>query len=113
MDEGVFDLQDRLQKLVISLEGAIEAFRLLGERHADLDREVAKTTMAYIHAHPESSKMSSDKQEMAAASTQQEQADYFELRAIRIRVKVAEKVMEFYGTAISALQTISKMFTRV
>lgn len=113
MDEGVFDLQDKLQKLVLSLESSIEAFRVLGERHADLDREVAKTTMAYIHTHQESSKMASDKQEMAAAITNEQQADYLECRSVRIRVKVAEKVLEYYGTAISALQTISKMFTRV
>lgn len=113
MEEGVFDLQDRLQKLVISLEGAVEAFRLLGERHAELDRAVAKTTMVYIQDHCEANKMSLDKQEMASAYTHEQQADYLELRATRIRVKVAEKVMESYGTAISALQTISKMFTRV
>ena len=113
MNEGVFDLQERLQNLVIALEGSIGAFSELGERQAELDGKVSKTTLLFLHDHEEARKMAADKVEMVAAKTPEQQADYYELRAIRIRAKVAEKVLESYGTAISALQTISKMFTRV
>jgi hypothetical protein len=86
---------------------------VLGERHAELDGKVSKTSLLYLHNHEEAKKMAEDKIDKSAAVTPEQQADYYELRAIRIRAKVAEKVLESYGTAISALQTISKMFTRV
>lgn len=113
MEEGVFLLQDRLQALVIKLEGAIDAFGSLGKRIAELDGKVARSTMLYIHDNPEAKKVATDKLEMLACTTPEQEADYYELRALRIRDRVGSKILEGYGTAISALQTISKMFTRV
>lgn len=113
MEESVFDLQERLQALVIKHEAAIDAFGTLGKRIAELDGKVAKATLLYIHNNPEAKKVATDKLEMLACATPEQEADYYELRALRIRDRVGSKILEGYGTAISALQTISKMFTRI
>jgi len=113
MLEECFDLQARLQELVIKLDASIDAFGTLGKRIAELDTKVTRATLLYLHDNPEAKKIASDKLEMLACTTPEQEADYYELRALRIRDRVGSKVLEGYGTAISALQTISKMFTRV
>ena len=113
MDEQVFDLQERLQDLTIKLESSIDAFGTLGKRIAELDGKVAKATMLYIHEHEDAKKIAADKLEMLACRTPEQEADYYELRALRIRDRVGSKILEGYGTAISALQTVSKFFTKI
>jgi hypothetical protein len=113
MEEKVFSLQEQIENWVLTLEGKIAAFQTLGDLHAELDGKVSRTTLMYLHNNPEAKKISSEKVEMIAAVTPQEQADYFELRAVRIRVKIAEKVIEACHTAISAIQSMMKMFGNI
>lgn len=111
MDEKVFDLQTQIEKWVLSLENKVGAFSVLGDINADLDGKVAQTTLLYLHANPEAKKIAVDKIEMLSAVTPQQQADYFELRSVRIRVKIAEKIIDACHTAISAIQSMMKMFS--
>lgn len=113
MDEKVFDLQGQIEKWVLSLEDKVKAFSVLGDLLADLDGKVARTTLLYLHGNLDAKKIANEKIEMLSAVTQQQQADYFELRAVRIRVKIAEKIIDACHTAISAIQSLLKMFSNM
>jgi SUMO ligase MMS21 Smc5/6 complex component len=97
----------------MTLDGKIAAFQVLGDLYADLDRKVARTTMLYVHANPESKKIASEKQEMVAAVSLEEQANYLDLRSTRIKVKMGEIIINACHTAISAIQSMMKMFGNI
>ena len=100
---------DRIQKYDIRIEAQINAYETLGELLADCDRRVKKTTLTWCHNNPElSKKLGMERAEMAAAITEQEKCDYLEVCYLRLKAKIAERVMDSTQSSLSGLQSAMK-----
>ena len=100
---------DRIQKYDIRIEAQINAYESLGELLSECDRRVRKTTLLWCHNNPElSKKLGMERAEMAAAITEQEKCDYLEVCFLRLKIRIAEKVMDASQSALSGLQSAMK-----
>ena len=100
---------DRIQKYDIRIEAQINAYEALGELLADCDRRVRKTTLLWCHSNPElSKKLGMERAEMAAAITEQEKCDYLEVCFLRLKAKIAERIMDTSQAALSGIQSMMK-----
>lgn len=87
----------------------IESLEILGDLLADVEKRVKQTTLVWAHANPElSKKLGMDRSEMHSAISEQEQADYYEVCFLRLKVSIAQKVCEATQAALSAIQSMMK-----
>jgi hypothetical protein len=94
------------------IAGQIVALETLADRLAEIDGSVKQTTLLWVHANPElARKLGMERAEMAAAITPEQRADYYEVCALRLRVKLAEKVMDATQAGLSGIQSIMKYST--
>jgi hypothetical protein len=108
MDEKVFDFQARIDHYEEQLAEKRSAFETAGKLLEDLEVRVAKVKLSYLHANPEAKKMAEEKIEMLSAVTPEQQADYFMLKGVRIRVKIAEKLMDSLDGSRGSVQSQMK-----
>jgi hypothetical protein len=81
----------------------------LGEQLADVERRVKQTTLLWCHANPElSKKLGMERAEMAAALTDEQKADYYEICYLRIKAKIAEKVLDAVQSGLSGIQSLMR-----
>lgn len=113
MDEKIFDFQSRIDAYEAQLTDKRSAYETAGKLLEDLEVRVARVKLAYLHNNPEAKKMSEEKIEMMSAVTQEEQADYFMLKGIRIRVKIAEKLMDSLDGSRGSVQSQMKWWREV
>lgn len=106
MDEQVFDFQSRIEGYETELGAKRTAYNVLGERLADLETEVRKTALSYMHENPEAKKMSIDKIELLSAVQPEQKANYYELVGLRIREKIADKMIDSLHNSTSAVQSL-------
>ena len=100
---------DRIQKYDIRIEAQINAYEVLGELMANADQRVRKTTLLWCHNNPElSKKLGMERAEMAAAITEQEKCDYLEVCFLRLKSKIAERVMDATQSSLSGIQSAMK-----
>lgn len=86
-----------------------DSYEALGERYAEVERRVKQTTLLWCHANPElSKKLGMERAEMAAALTQEQKADYYEICYLRIKIKIAEKIIDATQSGLSGLQSLMR-----
>jgi hypothetical protein len=110
MDEKVFDFQLKIDSYEEQLCEKRAAYEALGDRLADLEVKVCKASMLFMGDNPEAKKMSVEKIERLAAITDEQKADYFELVGLRIREKIADKLMNSLHSSTSAVQSQMSWF---
>ena len=108
MDEKVFDFSQRIDGYEDELRLKRAAYETAGNMVESLEVEVAKTKLTYLHNNPEAKKMSEEKIEMMSAVTQEQQANYFTLKGLRIRIKIAEKLMDSIDGSRGSVQSQMK-----
>jgi len=106
VEEQVFDFQARIESHENDLNIKRAAYQVLGERLAELETNVRRTALEYMHSNPEAKKMSIDKIELVSAATQEQKADYYELVGLRIREKIADKMIESIHGSMSSVQSL-------
>jgi hypothetical protein len=106
MDEEILDFQQRIERHENDLNHKRDAYQVLGSRLEDLEVKVRKSALMYLADNPDAKKMSMDKLEMAASITPEQKADYFELMGLRIREKIAEKMIDSIHGSMSAVQSL-------
>ena len=100
---------DRIQSYDLKISAQIDAYETLGDLLAECDRKVKKTTLTWCHNNPEiSKKLSMERAEMAAALTEQEKCDYLEVCFLRLKAKIAERIMEASQAGLSGIQSMLK-----
>lgn len=105
----IIDYHQRVMWYDEKVSKQIEALESLGDLLADTEGRVKRTTLLWCHANPElAKKFGIERSEMSAAITEEQRADYYEVCALRIRVKIAEKVMEATQAGLSGVQSLMK-----
>ena len=61
MDEEIFSFQERIEAHENDLNKKRISYQVLGERLAELETQVRKTALEYMHNNPDAKKMSIDK----------------------------------------------------
>ena len=108
MDEKIFDFQSRIDGYEEQLSDKRSAYETAGKMLEELEIRVARVKLSYLHNNPEAKKMSEEKIEMVSAVTPEQQADYFMLKGIRIRIKIAEKLMDSLDGSRGSVQSQMK-----
>lgn len=106
MEEQVFCFQSRIEAHENDLNKKRAAYQTLGARLEDLEVKVRKSALMYLADNPDAKKMSMDKLEMAASISPEQKADYYELMGLRIREKIAEKMIDSIHGSMSAVQSL-------
>lgn len=106
MDEEILDFQQRIERHENDLNVKRAAYQTLGSRLEELEVKVRRAALTYLADNPDAKKMSMDKLEMAASISQEQKADYFELMGLRIREKIAEKMIDSIHGSMSAVQSL-------
>ena len=100
---------DRIQSYDLKISAQIEAYESLGDLLATCDQKVKKTTLTWCHNNPElSKKLGMERAEMAAAISEQEKCDYLEVCFLRLKAKIAERIMDASQAGLSGIQSMLK-----
>jgi hypothetical protein len=100
---------DRIQSYDLKISAQIEAYESLGDLLAECDQKVKKTTLTWCHNNPElSKKLGMERAEMAAAISEQEKCDYLEVCFLRLKAKIAERIMDASQAGLSGIQSMLK-----
>ena len=98
---------DRIQSYDLKISAQIEAYETLGDLLAECEQKVKKTTLTWCHNNPElSKKLGMERAEMAAAISPQEKCDYLEVCFLRLKAKIAERIMDASQAGLSGIQSI-------
>lgn len=105
MDEKVFDFQQKIDNYEVELLEKRKAYSMIGDMLADLEVKVRRTSLEYMHAHPEAKKIALEKIELLSAVTKEQRADYYTLIGLRLRKEIAEKLIESLHSSTTAVQS--------
>lgn len=110
------DVIDYIQKASFydkKISHQIQALEALGDLLADVEKRVKQTTLLWVHANPElAKKLGMERSEMHAAISEQERADYYEVCYLRLKVSIAQKVLDATQAGMSGIQSMMK-YTKV
>lgn len=106
-DPGTY--ADRIAWYDEKISNQIEALEKLGDMLAEVDRKVKVNTLNWCHDNQDiSKKLGMERAEMAAAITEQAKCDYYEVCYLRLKVKIAEKVIDATQSGMSGVQSMMK-----
>lgn len=112
MDE-IYDLQKRIVFYDDKITEQLEAFSVLGNLLAEVERKVRVTTLEFLQANESAKKVSLEKAEMLAATNAQKKCDYYEVVFLRQKFKVAQAIMDATQAGLSGVQSLIKYSSRV
>lgn len=105
MDEQVFEFQHKIDNYEAQLAEKRKAYAAIGDVLSELEVKVRRTALEYMANNPESKKMSLEKIELLSAVTDEQKADYYTLVGMRIREKIADKLIESLHNSTNAVQS--------
>ena len=106
--EKILDYAEKVAWYDERIRTQIDAYESLGGLLADVEKRVRVTTLEYLHANPESKKISFEKAEALAAVSDQQRCDYYEAVFLRQKAKIAEHIMTATQAGLSGLQSLMK-----
>jgi hypothetical protein len=106
--EKIFGYQEKINWYLDRIQAQIDAYALLIDRIADLEKEVRRSCMAYLKEFPDNKKHAFEKVEMLACSGESQKDDYLELVWLRHKDKSMQHIMEATQSGLSATQSLMK-----